>query len=50
MHLSVNATISASLVKLRHRIVLKNKTLPWKTPKPNFVIFFVLIRMAFSFI
>ena len=30
--------------------MFKNKTLLWKTPKPNFVTFFVLIEMAFSFI
>ena len=30
--------------------MFKNKTLAWKTPKPNFVAFFVLIGMAFSFI
>ena len=30
--------------------MFKNKTLPWKTSKPNFVAFLVLIGMAFSFI
>ena len=44
----VSVTISASLVKLRRIIMFKYKTLPWKTPKPNFVAFFVLIWMAFS--
>ena len=39
----VSVTVSASLVKLRRRIMFKNKTLPWKTPKPNIVAFFVLI-------
>ena len=28
-------------------MIFKNKTLPWKTPKPNFVAFFLLIEMAF---
>ena len=28
----------------------RNKYLPWKTPKPHFVAFFVLIGVAFSFI
>ena len=28
--------------------MFKNKTLPWKTAKPNFVAFFVLVEMAFS--
>ena len=26
--------------------MFKNKTLPWKTPKPSFVAFFVLIGMV----
>ena len=30
--------------------MFKNKTLPWKTPRPNFVAFFVLVGMALSFI
>ena len=30
--------------------MFKNKTLPWKTPEPNFIAFFVLIGMTFSFI
>ena len=42
----VIVTISASFVKLRPRIMFKNIILPWKTPKPMFV----LIGMAFSFI
>ena len=29
--------------------MFKYKTLPWKTSKPNFVAFFVLIGMVFSF-
>ena len=40
--------MSASLVKFRCRML--NITLPWKTPKPKFVAFFLLIGMAFSFI
>ena len=36
--------------KLRHRMMFKNKTLPWKVPKPNFVTFFLLNGMAFYFI
>ena len=43
-----SVTISASLVKLRRRMMFKNKTLTWKTPKTNFVAFFLLIGMAFS--
>ena len=46
----VSVTISASLVKFTRRIMLKNKTLPWKALKPNFVALFVLVGMAFSFI
>ena len=46
----VGITISAFLVKMRD-IMFKNKTLvPWKIPNPNFVTFFVLIGMAFSFV
>ena len=43
-----SVTISASLVKSRRRMMFKNKTLTWKTPKTNFVAFFLLIGMAFS--
>ena len=46
----VSDTISASLVKLKRRTMFKNRTLPWKTPKLNFVAFFVLIGIALSFI
>ena len=45
----VSVTLFASLVKLRRKM-FKNKTLSWKTPRSNFVAFFVLIGMAFSFI
>ena len=45
----ISVTISASLVKLRRRTIFKSKTLPWKTPKPSSVVFFVLIGMAFLF-
>ena len=31
-------------------MIFKNKILPWKTPKQNFVAFFFLLGMAFSFI
>ena len=31
-------------------MMFKNKTLPWKTPKPNFVASFLLIEVTFSFI
>ena len=34
----VSVTISASLVKLRLRMMFKNKTLPRKTPKPNYTV------------
>ena len=46
----VNVTISASLVKLRRGVIFRNKTLPWKTPKPQFFFaFFFLIEMAYLF-
>ena len=46
----VRVTSFASLVKLRRKTKFKNKTLPWKRSKLNFVAFFVLIGIAFSFI
>ena len=46
----VSDTISASPLKFTRRIMFRIKTLPWKTLKQNFVAFFVLIGMAFSYI
>ena len=46
----VSVAISAFLVKLKRRMVFKNKTSPYKITKPIFVAFFLLIGMAFSFI